>query len=46
MIKLKCNNCGKEMMVQGVVGTIPLQIPMNNYCSDKCLNEAHEKSKS
>jgi hypothetical protein len=45
MIKLPCKNCNKEMLVQGVFGSQPLNIPLHNYCSEKCLSEAIEKNK-
>jgi hypothetical protein len=45
MIKLNCKQCNKEMLVQGVMGSVPLQIPFHNYCSEQCLAEAHEKNK-
>lgn len=45
MITLKCVNCDKDMLVQGVFGSVPINIPMHNYCSEKCVNEAIEKNK-
>lgn len=45
MMRFECAECRKEIIVQSVVGHIPPQVPMNNYCSESCLETAHEKNK-
>lgn len=42
-----CNECGKLLQdVRGYVGNTPIQIPLNTYCSEKCLSDNVEKNKS
>lgn len=41
-----CNECFKPLEnVHQYIGTVPLQIPLNAYCSEKCLSDNVEKNK-
>jgi hypothetical protein len=33
------------MIIQTIVGSVPLQVPMNNYCSEECVDKYTEKNK-
>lgn len=43
MIKLLCDKCKKEMIIQSVLGTVPLNYPLKNYCSDECVQKSKEE---
>jgi hypothetical protein len=45
MMHFKCHNCNKDILVNQMVGTLPPQVVLNTFCSEGCLNDAHQKVK-
>jgi hypothetical protein len=48
MMIFTCTNCSTQIQVQQLVGhgVIPNpHVPLNTFCSDKCLNEYDQKTK-
>ena len=46
VIFYKCHNCGKDIVVNQLAGTVPHNYPLLSYCSDKCIAEMMEKVKN